>query len=119
MAKVGIDVMKKDIAIIARVVMAIDKAKDDGKIKIAEWIAIGLKSVKLIEVVKTIKAAKQEFLDLDGAEKAELTAHVAKELDLRNDEVEGTIEGLVTIAIGLSDTFQMLELSKSITAKTE
>uniref|UniRef100_UPI0032167248 hypothetical protein n=1 Tax=uncultured Draconibacterium sp. TaxID=1573823 RepID=UPI0032167248 len=119
--KVGIDILKKDITIIAKVVMGLDKATEDGKIKIAEWVGIALKSVKLAEVVKTIKQAKKEYLDLDGAEKAELSAHVAKELDLRNDEVEGIIEGLVEIAIGLSDTLQVLEDIKAVaeTEKTE
>lgn len=117
MAKVGIEVLKKDITIISKIVMGLDSAASDGKIKLVEWVAVALKGVKLIDVVKTIKKAKQEYLDLDGAEKNELVAHVAKELDLRNDEVERFIEGVIEIGIGLSDTFTMLAELK--TDKTE
>lgn len=109
MEKVGIDTLKRDLTILAKIVMTVDKAKADGKIKVAEWIEMAIKGAKLIEVAKTIKAAKREYLELDGGERIELAEHIANELDMRNDETEKMIEGLAVLAIGLSDTLNVLE----------
>lgn len=105
--KKGINVFKRDLTILARIVGAVDLALADKKITLLEGITIAVKSAPALGALKTIKQAKAEIMDLDGAEKQELSNHFANEFDLRNDQAENAVEGLVKLAISLSDTFKM------------
>lgn len=105
--KKGINVLTESLTAIAQVVGAVDEAFEDGKIDIVEGIKIALKSTKLIKVVKTIKEAKAEFLDLDGAEKAQIAQHFEKVFDLRNDDAEKVVEGIVNLAIEMGSNLSL------------
>lgn len=112
MAKLGINVLKENLTIIASLVNTIDESLADKKVNVYEGIKIALKGISLIKVVKTIKDAKAEFLDLDGAEKGELVAHFKNEFKLRDREAELMVENIVSITVGLSDNFKLLEIIK-------
>lgn len=53
-------------------------------------------------------AALQEYLDLDDAEKMEMTEFVIAEFDLKNDNIEAIVEQAVAVAIQLSDLAALL-----------
>jgi len=80
---------------------------------VVEGVKIALKSLNLIKVVKNLRDAKAELLDLDGAEKAELKEHFAKVFELRNSEAEKLVESLVALAIDLSDNLVLLQPKKN------
>lgn len=108
MAKLGINVLKEDLTALAVVIGEVDVALEDGKINLIEGVKIGIKSTSLIKVVKNIKEAKAELMDLDGAEKAEIKAHFIKVFDLRNDDAEAVVENIVALAIDLSDNLVLV-----------
>jgi len=60
----------------------VGKALEDGKIEVREWFPIGYAAVKNISFINEFRAAWRELRDLDEAEKAEISAHVAATLVL-------------------------------------
>lgn len=108
MEKIGINELKTSLTAIAMVVKTIDEAAEDKKVNVVEGVKIALKGLSLIKVVKNLKTAKTELLNLDGAEKAELKQHFEKVFELRNDEAEKMVESLVALAIDLSDNLSVL-----------
>lgn len=108
MEKIGINELKTSLTAIAVVVKTIDEAAADKKVNVVEGVKIALKGLSLIKVVKNLKTAKAELLDLDGAEKAELKQHFEKVFELRNEEAEKMVESLVALAIDLSDNLSLL-----------
>ena len=105
----GIETIKKNMTLLAAIVIEWDNSLADKKIKPVEWARIGVKSLKLVEFVRTLKVLKRELQDIDGAEKHEIAEHFKTVFELRNDTAEAMIEELVTVAIGLSGVFTILE----------
>lgn len=100
MEKLGIEVLKKDLVVIAKVSGTVDKALEDGHIETLEAISIAKDSLGFFSVIKNLKLAKQELKDLSETEKSELVEHFKQEFDLRNDMAEMVVETVVEIAIG-------------------
>ena len=67
----------------------------------AEGLGISFKAIDLIKVIKSLKEAKEELLDLDPAEAPELAAHFAEVFDITNDEAEEVVEKIFMFAIEL------------------
>lgn len=103
--KKGINVLKRDLTIVAGIITTVDAALSDKKISFTEGIKIAFKSTTILEIVKTFKESRDEFNDLDGAEKQELANHFADKFDLRNDVAEKAVEDLLKFAISLADAF--------------
>jgi len=60
----------------------VGKALEDGKIQWVEMFPIGYAAIKNISFINEFRAAWRELRDLDEAEKAEISAHVAATLVL-------------------------------------
>jgi len=100
MNELGIEQLKKDLSVIAKVSGSVDRALADGKIDMMEGIGIAKDALGFFGVVRNLKAAKEELKNLTAEEKAELTVHFGKEFDLRNDAAEVVVETVVEIALG-------------------
>lgn len=105
MEKLGIENLK--VAVIAVITLAEkieDKNADDGKISLGEALSVGVGSFgDIVKVVKSGKQIKDEFIDLDLAEKEELLSLIKDELDLDNDKVEDIVEKAVELLIDLDE----------------
>ena len=103
--KLGIENIK--VALVAAIVFGqkIEKnLADDGKISLTE--ALGIGATSFTDVVKVIKAGskiKDEFIDLDDDERAEIIELVKNELDLENDKIELIIEKAVAFLVQLDE----------------
>ena len=80
----------------------IDGSLEDQKITALEWGQIGLAGFQFAWSLVNIKQLKEEYLDLDAAEKEELIAAFAAELDIRNDKAEALVEKIFSVLIQLS-----------------
>ncbi len=100
MEKLGIEVLKKNLATVAKVSGTVDSAMSDGKVDMVEWIGIAKDSLGFFGVIRSLKEAKAELLDLSQVEKAELVDHFKKEFDLLNEMAETVVETVVEIALG-------------------
>ncbi|MHA7109256.1 hypothetical protein ACRTDU_03970 [Sunxiuqinia elliptica] len=100
MEKLGIEVLKKNLTVIATVSGSVDRALEDGKVDVMEGIGIAKDSLGFFSVIKNLKPAKEELQDLSATEKQELVSHFEKEFDLRNDTAEMVVETVVEIALG-------------------
>lgn len=96
----GIDQLKKDLTVIARVSGTVDKALADGKVDMFEGIGIAKEAIGFFGVVRNLKQAGDELQDLTGDEKTELVEHFKQEFDLKNDAAELMVETVVEIAVG-------------------
>jgi len=106
--KLGIDVLEKDLVVLAKLTGAIDKALEDDKISTGEWIGIGFKAVDLVGVFKNIKKAKAQLMNLDLEEKEQLKSTFVKEFDISNDKVEEVVESIIVIAIDLAVGMELI-----------
>ena len=113
MNKQGIETLKKNITVAAKLIEAIDLALEDGKISAGEAIGAAFKAVPLIGVVKNIKEAKNEIADLTAVEVAELNAHFAKEFNLRNDKAEAMVEMVISLLFQLVDSTEIFKKLKN------
>ncbi|MGD9930154.1 MAG: hypothetical protein AB7U05_09050 [Mangrovibacterium sp.] len=98
--QVGIEQLKKNLAVIAKTTGTVDAALADGKIDTMEAIGIAKDALGFFGVVRNLKEAKAELADLTTAEKTELVAHFRQEFDLKNDMAEMVVETVVEIALG-------------------
>lgn len=106
---VGIDVLKKDLIVLAKLANAIDSALEDDKVSAGETIKIAFKAVELIGVVKSLKAAKAEIVDLTEEEVAELYAEFVKEFDLTDDAAEEAVETLLQLALNIINSLGLVK----------
>lgn len=90
----GIENLKTGIIGAIKLAESIDeKYSNDGKITLLEALSTGVGSFgDIVKIVKSGSEIKDEFLDLDELEKAELIELVETELDLSNDKVENIVE---------------------------
>lgn len=101
MEQVGIQKLKQDVTTVCKVIGTTDKALEDGKISLFEGVGIAKDAIGLIAVARGWKESKKEIEDLSPAEKQELTAHIEKEFDLRNDAAERMVETGLQLIISL------------------
>ncbi len=94
MPNYGIDGLKKALDGVFRLATTLEKSLEDGKINIIEGAQLAVASVRFWNAVKDVKTIKQEFLDLNQDEKADLIEYFRAEFDLKNDDLEATIEEL-------------------------
>jgi len=97
--------LKQTLQTIISTSMTIDKALEDKHITALEWAQIAIKSIGFWKVIKNIQPIKEEFMALTPESKAELVHWVNQNFDLRNHQLEETIEKVFTIAIEIADVF--------------
>jgi len=101
----GIDNLK--VAVVAAVNLAEKIEKnyiDDNKISFIEALGIGAGSfTDVLKVIRSGSQIKNEFMDLDSAEKETLMSLIRTELDLENDKVEHIVETALEFLLKLED----------------
>ena len=78
---------------------------EDGKISISEGMAITWKAIGFVKVVKNFKAIKEEYLNLDDAQKEELVQWFNEEFDIADDNAEEIVETVFESLIKLGGIF--------------
>lgn len=102
MEKLGIEKLKKDVVVIAKIIGKADRALEDKKITITEWVGLALDVPALVKSINNYKDSVAELMDLSEAEAKELSDHVAKELELRNDHAEVIVEQIIEVILTLT-----------------
>lgn len=113
MDKIGIDRLKKNFTVIAKLVKAVDSALEDGKVNIAESVGIAFKAVDLIGVVKNLAEAKTELAHLEAQEMTELVAHFREVFELRSKDAEQMVETIMELALQVLFSMEVLHKLKT------
>ena len=98
--KYGIEILKKDFTVIAKVSGTVDLALADGEVDLMEGINIAKDSLGFFGVIRNIKEAKNEVKDLTKNERNAIVEHFKAEFDLQNDVAEMVVESVVEIVLG-------------------
>ncbi len=108
--KLGIENLKNAVVAAINLAEKVEKNySDDGKLSFAEALGIGASSFgDILKVIRSGNQIKQEFLDLDSEEKAELIELVNSELDLENDKLELIIERSIDFLVGLEELINII-----------
>ena len=94
--------LKSALTTLIATAMSIDKALDDNRITPLEWAQIAIKSIGFWRLVKNFDAIRHEFAALTPADKTALVQFVQTEFNLRNDDIEQTIEKAFAVLLELS-----------------
>lgn len=100
--------LKNALATLIATTMSIDKALNDNRITPLEWAQIAIKSIGFWRVVKDFEEIKQQIASLTPADKTELLQFVQSEFDLRNDDLELTIEKIFAVLLEFSSVINMI-----------
>ena len=113
MEKHGIETLKITIEDVITVVEDIDEALEDGKLSLIEGATIVLKDGgKAIRIVKVIKDIKDEVVDLDDVEAAEIFDEVSAHFG-GSEQSKVAIRHIVEGAAKMSQGIQsLIELKK-------
>ena len=110
MAEIGIENLKEALSVFINLGESVDKAlADDGNVDLLEGIGIASKAVKIWGVAKDFPIIKEEYLDIDPDEKAELIAYFEEELDLENDATELIVEKAFELLISVKNLLVAFE----------
>jgi hypothetical protein len=91
--------------------MTVDKALDDKQIQPLEWAQIAIRSIGFWKVVKNIEPIRSELQILTDKDRTELALWAEKEFDLRNDNLEQTIEKLFQVVLEIASVLPALQKS--------
>ena len=97
--------LKSGLSAIINTAMTVDKALEDKRITALEWAQIAIKSIGFWRVIKNIEPIRQEFQSLTPEAKAEIAQWAAQNFDLRNDQLEETVEKTFHFALEASELF--------------
>ena len=97
--------LKQALQVIITTTMSVDKALDDNQIQPLEWAQIAIKSIGFWRVVKNIDPIKEEFRALSNEDRTEIIKWLELEFDLRNDNLEETIEKTFNALLEISTIF--------------
>jgi len=102
---IGIEVLKNDIVILAKLIKKVDVALDDNKVSFSEAIGLAFELPGLFKVVKSYKDVVEELKDLTPDEVEELNVHFANEFDIANDAAEEVVEQVLSLIVTLASAF--------------
>jgi hypothetical protein len=106
--------LKNALATLIATTMSIDKALNDNHITPLEWAQIAIKSIGFWRVVKDFEEIKQQIASLTPDDKTELLQFVQSEFDLRNDDLEQTIEKAFGVLIEFSALINLFPSPDSV-----
>lgn len=96
----------KNIITVMETVLAvgsdIGSAMTDGKLTLAETLALSKHIPGAIGAIKAAPDLPAELSDLDDEERAQIIAHFADKFDLPNEELEQRVKRLFGIAVNFS-----------------
>lgn len=108
--------LKKDVAKITKVIIAVDDVTDlnspgGKKITLPEWGKVGTASIPLVSVpLKYLR--RDEPLKLTADEKVELMRHIEIEFTLRNKAAEQLVEKSLNVIYSIIDWFGSWKMVK-------
>ena len=105
---VGIEKSKIVFTQLAITIMVIYEVLEDQKIKWFEWVKLAKAAVNIWKIVKVFMEFKDEVLDYDDQERAELKEHFKNELDIEDDEAEVLIEQIQGMLIDLTQVLESI-----------
>lgn len=97
--------IKKVLAFPLSLVKAVESAKSDGSINLADLPYFIDPVTKLPAAIEGAKLAKDEITDLDSAEKDELNLWVKETFDLTDDNLEAKIEKALSVVLYLAELY--------------
>jgi hypothetical protein len=100
---VGVSNLKALLSFVISLVVAITESLEDGKLSLSDLFKFFNALKKAIPAFRGISQIRSEIQDLSDAEKTELSAQLAEELELKNETVEQYIEEALKMAIALLD----------------
>ena len=92
MGKFGIENLKKAAKFGIELGEQLSSVLEDGKLKAVEILSFIDELMQLPGVVNAAADIKQELIDLDSAERAELSDYIKSEFDISNEKIESAIE---------------------------
>lgn len=92
MGKFGIENLKKAAKFGIELGEQLSSVLEDGKLKAVEMLSFIDELMQLPGVVNAAADIKQELIDLDSAERAELSDYIKSEFDISNEKIESAIE---------------------------
>lgn len=101
--------LKQALEVIINTSMTVDKALTDEKITPLEWAQIAIKSMQFWKIFKTIEPIYTDLHNLDDQSRQELHQWLVHEFDLRNDQLEQTLENLFRILLEASEILEALK----------
>ena len=102
---IGIDVLKGDLVVIAKIINKVDGALVDDKITWAEWAGLAVETPRLFKIAKTYKMAVEELKDLTAVEINELVEAFIAEFDIANDVAEQKVEQVLGVVAAIAGAF--------------
>jgi hypothetical protein len=101
--------LKNALQVLISTTMTVDKALDDKQIQPLEWAQIAIRSIGFWKVVKNIEPIRSELQILTDKDRTELALWAEKEFDLRNDNLEQTIEKLFQVVLEIASVLPALQ----------
>ena len=105
---VGIEKSKIVFTQLAITIMVVYEVLEDKEIKWFEWVKLAKAAVNIWKIVKVFMEFKDEVLDYDKQERAELKEHFKNELDLENDEAEVLFEQVQGVLVDLTEVLESI-----------
>lgn len=88
----GVENLKKVVVAVIKVANKTDEVLQDGFQPFADFFALVSVAGDVFSVLKNLKDAYQEFLDLDAVEKTDILATVKAQFDIEDDLLEEVVE---------------------------
>lgn len=101
MGKFGIENLKKAAKFGIELGEQTSEVLEDGKLKALEMLSFIDELMQLPGVVNAAADIKNEVMELDEADRAELNAYIQAEFDIPNDKLESMIEAGLNVVISL------------------
>jgi hypothetical protein len=106
----GISNLLNVVLFMVSILIVLEDIFEDGKVKFAEGFKLFSLFPQIGGVLKSLKDAYKEALDLDAEETLELNRLVAKELDLQNDKTEELIQSVFSVLLSLFNAFALIRV---------
>lgn len=110
--ELGIEVLKKDMLVVAKISGTIEDALEDSRISPIEGVLIAKDALGFFGVIKNWSKAQAELKNLSDQERVTLVNHFQTNFDLENDTAEYIVETVVEIMLGfvkLSEKKEVLQ----------
>lgn len=104
----GIEKSKIVFTQLAITIMVIYEVLKDKKIQWFEWLKLAKAAVNIWRIVKVFMEFKDEVLDYDDQERAELKEHFKNELELENDQAEELFEQIQGVLVDLTNVLESI-----------
>ena len=109
----NIDDLKEMAVFLCELGNAIDQSAADGKMSISDALYFVKAALSAPKAFIGISNIKEEYLDLNDAEKVELNKLIADTLELAEDKIEGVVESVLKVAFELNGAINLIIAKKA------